>query len=146
MTGAVQWLLDHAEVTSADRAFVWRYLSDVGNWSDPPASFVLHGPFADGARGETRVPGGTQVAWVLRAVRPREGYATEAELEGAVLVCEWSFADEPGGGTVLRQRIGLKGPAADASAGAVREAFGASLAGGMRRIAGLLDAACSGRS
>lgn len=136
-----QWLLEHAEPTSADRAFVWRYLSDVGNWSDPPASFALHGPFESGTRGETHLPDREPVTWVLRAVRPGFGYTIESELEGVVLICEWSFSAETGGGTILRQRIGVDGPLADVQAAGIREAFGASLGDGMKRIAGILDSA-----
>lgn len=141
----MRWLLEHAEVTAAEQAFVWRQLSDVGNWSDPPASFVLHGPFESGTRGETRFPGGEQVAWELRAVRPGEGYTVESQLEGAILLCEWTLSAAPGGGTTLRQRIGLSGPSAAAQAAAVREAFGAGLGDGMKRIARDLDAAHHGR-
>ena len=135
------WLLEHAEVTSGDRAFVWRYVSDVGNWSDPPASFVLHGVFESGTAGETHIPGVEPVHWALSDVRPDEGYTIESELEGAVLLCEWTFAVEPGGGTRLRQRVGVAGPAADECAPGVRDAFGASLEDGMKRIARMLDAA-----
>ena len=137
----VQWLLENAEVTSADRAFVWRHMSDVGNWSDPPASFVLHGPFESGTPGETRFPDMEPTTWVLRAVRPGDGYTMESQLDGAVLLCEWSFSSEPGGGTALRQRIGVDGPSAAARAAGVQQFFGASLEDGMKRIAGILDAA-----
>ncbi len=137
----MQWLLDHSEVTSANPEFVWRYCSEVENWSDPPASFVLHGPFESGTRGETHFPGREPIAWVLREVRPREGYTMESDLEGAGLLCEWSFSADPDGGTTLRQRVGIHGPSAAAQAEGVRAAFGASLEDGMKRIAQNLDRA-----
>ena len=39
------WQAEHCVDTSASREFVWAYMSNVGKWDDPPAQFVLEGPF-----------------------------------------------------------------------------------------------------
>jgi hypothetical protein len=33
------------------RAFAWNLRTDVANWNDVPATFMLDGPFADGSEG-----------------------------------------------------------------------------------------------
>lgn len=137
-TKDVEWLLEHAEVTGASRAFVWTYWTDVTHWDDPPASFALEGPFDSGSRGTTALPGREPLQWVLRDVREGESYRIVSELEEARLVCEWSFESLPEGGTKLRQRVGVTGPGAARQAEAVRQGFGPTLAEGMQRIARLL--------
>jgi hypothetical protein len=134
----VQWLLEHSEVTPADPEFVWRYWTDVSHWDDPPARLVLEGPFETGSRGTTLFPDREPFVWLLRDVEPGRGYAIVSDLGGAELVCEWSFAPSPGGGTRLTQRMGLAGPNAARHAEGVRKAFAATLAPGMQRIARLL--------
>ena len=137
------WLLEHAEVTTAGRDFVWKYWTDVSHWTDPPARFLLDGPFASGARGTTLLPDREPVAWVIRNVDPTRSYTIESELEGAVLLCQWSFEALPDKGTRLRQRIGVAGRAAAQHVEAVRNGFGPTLPEGMKRIADLLAEAAA---
>ena len=134
----VQWLLEHSEVTAASPEFVWRYWTDVSHWDDPPARFVLEGPFEAGSRGTTLIPDREPLVWLLRDVEPGRGYTIASDLGGADLVCEWSFAPSPSGGTRLTQRMGIAGPNAAQHAEGVRRAFEATLAPGMQRIARLV--------
>jgi hypothetical protein len=138
------WLLEHAELTTAGRDFVWEYWTDVTHWSDPPAQFHLDGPFASGSRGTTLLPDREPLHWVIRNVEPPIAYTIESQLEGAVLLCEWSFEALPDQRTRLRQRIGVAGPAAAQHAEAVRQGFGATLPEGMRRIADLMAGVSAG--
>jgi Polyketide cyclase / dehydrase and lipid transport len=131
----VKWLLEHAEATAAPVELAWRYWTDVRNWSDPPATFVLEGPFQEGTRGSTLLPDRQAVHWTLRDVRPGRGYTLESDLDGALLVCQWTFDPLAVGGTRLTQRIGVTGPGAERHAEAVRKAFEPTLAAGMERIA-----------
>jgi hypothetical protein len=131
----VRWLLEHSEATAAPPEFAWSYWTDVSNWSDPPATFVLEGPFQEGTRGSTLLPDREPFHWTLRDVRPGRGYALESDLDGARLVCQWTFEPLPAGGTRLTQRIGVTGPGAEGQAEAVRSAFEPTLAAGMERIA-----------
>jgi hypothetical protein len=144
MPADASWLLEHAEVTRARRDFVWEYWTDVAHWDDPPASFRLDGPFASGSRGTTVIPDRDPLHWVLRNVQPGVSYTIESALEGAVLLCQWSFEALPDQGTRIRQRIGVAGPAAAQHLEAVRQGFGPTLPQGMRRIADLLAEASAG--
>ncbi len=139
------WLLEHAEVTTAGRDFVWEYWTDVTHWVDPPARFDLDGPFASGSRGTTLLPDRELLHWVIRNVEPGISYTIESQLEGAVLLCQWFFEALPDQGTRLRQRIGVAGPAAAQHVESVRQGFGPTLPEGMRRIADLLAEASAGR-
>jgi Polyketide cyclase / dehydrase and lipid transport len=129
------WLLEHQEHTTAGRAFVWEYLSDVANWDDPPARFALDGPFRAGAAGTTTFPDAGEVHWVLRNVRSGHGYTVESAVDRAHLLCVWELHDADDGGTRLVQRIGLTGQDAVEHAARVRSAFEPGLASGMRRLA-----------
>jgi hypothetical protein len=130
-----EWLLEHSEVTSASQAFVWKYWTDVTNWSDPPARFSLDGPFEAGSRGATLLPDREPVRWVIEEVQPGHSYTLGTELDGAMLLWHWRFDPLPEGGTRLTQRIGVAGKDAARQAEGVRSAFEPSLAEGMKRIA-----------
>ena len=134
----VVWLLEHSETTEADPRFVWAFMTRVANWADPPAQFALDGPFRDGARGRTVLPNQAPIEWRIGDVRAGDSYTIESDLDGAVLLCEWSFRESPEGGTQLLQRVGVAGDNAAQHADGVRTAFEPSLAAGMRRIAMLL--------
>jgi len=138
--GEVEWLLEHSEVTSATPSFVWKFWTDVGNWSDPPATFRIDGPFIEGTRGMTRFPNREPLHWQLQEVEVGSSYTIALEIEGAVLLCHWRF-EAVAGGTRLTQRIGLSGPEASRHAEGVRSGFGSTLEPGMKRIALLLSEA-----
>jgi hypothetical protein len=51
-------------------SFAWAYMTDIRNWNDPTAEFALDGPFVEGARGTTRMPGrplasATWLVWIV---------------------------------------------------------------------------------
>ena len=48
------WTCEQSVDADVAVPFAWQFMTDVGNWSDPPAEFVLEGPFAPGTRGTTR--------------------------------------------------------------------------------------------
>jgi hypothetical protein len=106
----------------------------VRNWDDPPAQFVLDGPFATGSQGTTLVPGQEPLRWRIRGVRPGQSYSLETQLEGATLSFEWCFDGVSDRRTRLTQRIVLSGNNAAAYA-EVKASFGANLQGGMKKIA-----------
>ena len=135
------WLLEHSEATAADPAFVWKYWTDVTNWADPPAAFSLDGPFEAGSRGMTVLPDREPQQWSIEEVRQGSSYTIGAELNGATLLCHWSFDALPDGGTRLTQRIGVAGRDATQHAEGIRLGFEPTLASGMKRIALLLSQA-----
>lgn len=134
----IEWVLKHSEDANASLEFVWAFWTDVKNWDDPPAQFVLQGPFAPGSRGITLLPDREPLHWTIRAVQPGQSFSTETQLEGANLVCEWRFDLISERQTRLTQRLGLWGEDASQQARMVRDGFGPTLAQGMKRIADLI--------
>ena len=76
-------LLSHSVDAAVPRDTAWAFMSNVSNWADPPAEFSLDGPFADGSRGATVMPGQPVREWHLRDVRPPETYTVVGDLGGA---------------------------------------------------------------
>jgi hypothetical protein len=46
-------VLEHSIETDVTAAFAWKCRTDIATWNDPPATFLLDGPFAEGAQGTT---------------------------------------------------------------------------------------------
>jgi hypothetical protein len=131
----IAWEMTHAVETNASPAFAWNYWTDVANWDDPPAKFELEGPFANGSRGTTRLPGQEPLHWLIREVTPPNAATIEMNLDGAALSFEWRFAGLADGRTRLTQRIVLKGEKADMYLSQVKSTFTANLADGMNKLA-----------
>lgn len=129
-------------------SFAWQYMTDVSNWSDPPAEFALDGPFATGSRGTTRMPGQSPTSWMIRAVDPGQGYTIEGGsfLDRALMLFHWRFDPLPDGGTRLTQRMELLGENAVGYVDGIRAGFEPHLEPGMRRIAMTMAHAFSERS
>lgn len=127
--------LDYSVEADVGREFAWRYRTDIANWNDPPATFVLNGPFEAGSRGFTQLPGQDPLHWYIAQVRPCRSFVTEMQLDGAILTFEWCFDGLPGNRTKLTQHITLSGDNAGAYAAQVEAGFGPNLPDGMKRIA-----------
>ena len=126
--------MEHSVEAAVPRDRAWAYMSKVSNWSDPPAEFTLDGPFTDGARGTTLMPGQPLLHWTLRDVRAPETYTVVAEIGGATLFAIWSFVPIGAFHTRLTQRLVLEGDSGELAA-----AFGPNLAPGMERIAAAIE-------
>jgi polyketide cyclase/dehydrase/lipid transport protein len=131
--------------TDASPAFAWSWWTDIRNWSDPPATFALDGPFAAGSRGTTYLPEQPPLHWVIAQAEPGACARIEGTLDGATMSSAWTFEGLPDGRTKLTQRIELDGENA-AAYGEVGEMFRANLPEGMKRIAGAMKLAESGES
>jgi hypothetical protein len=112
MTGTILHL-EHSVDSEVARAFAWKYRTDVANWNDPPARFVLDGPFIEGARGTTLLPEQPPLQWTIREVRPPLSFVIEMQLDGALLTFEWSFDALSEHKTRMTQRIVLAGDNAE---------------------------------
>ena len=77
--------------------------------------------------------------WRLRDVEQQSTYTLEILLEGAAILCKWTFSGSAQAHTRLTQRITLEGANASLYKGDVAGAFEASLAPGMARIAKSID-------
>ena len=150
MTDPPAWECQRSVDCDVPVSFAWQYMTDVANWSDPPAEFALDGPFAAGSRGTTRMPGRPPASWVIRDIDPGKGYTIEGGsfLDRALLVFHWRFDELPDGRTRLTQRMELRGEDAATYIDGIRAGFEPNLEPGMRRIAANMAQASSkaGRS
>ena len=133
--------LEHSVEADVSPAFAWTFRTDVANWSDPPATFVLEGPFVEGSRGTTLLPGQEPVRWRIREVLPGRSFVIEMPLDRATLCFEWRFEALADHRTKLTQRIVLSGSNAETYARQVETGFGPTLADGMNRMASDMVAA-----
>jgi Polyketide cyclase / dehydrase and lipid transport len=147
MTIEVAWECQRSVEADVPVSFAWQFMADLRNWNDPPAEFTLDGPFANGSRGTTRMPGRPPASWTLRDVEPGRGYTIEGGsfLERAQFLVYWRFEPAPDGRTTLTQRMELRGENAAAYVADISAAFEPNLEPGMRRIAGLMQAALRSR-
>jgi len=137
----IAWSIEHSVETTAPLKFAWLFMTSVKNWDDPPAEFHLNGPFVNGTTGTTEMPGQPPRPWRLRDVESQSTCTLEILLEGAAILCKWTFSGTAEGHTRLTQRITLEGASASLYKDDVARAFEASLAPGMARIAKAIDAA-----
>ncbi len=117
LNSAAAWEIHCSVDVDVPVSFAWQYMTDVRNWSDPPAEFGLEGPFASGSLGWTRMPGQPARSWMLRDVEPERAYTIGGGsfLEGAVLLVRWRFdplserqhETHPADGIVRRERRSL---------------------------------------
>lgn len=127
--------LQHSVEVEVSCSFAWSWRTNVANWDDPPAEFQLHGGFATGSWGSTKIPGQELIRWQLREVRPEQVFVIDMSLDGAILAFEWIFEPMAQHRTRITQRIILSGDNAAAYADQVRAGLGSTLDQGMRRIA-----------
>jgi hypothetical protein len=137
MTGAPAWECQRSVDVDVPASYAWQFMTDIGNWSDPPAEFSLDGPFESGAQGTTQMPGRPPASWTIRNVEPGRAYTIEGGsfLEGARLLFRWRFDGLSAGRTRLTQRIELSGENAAKYVDEIIAGFEQTLEPGLRRIA-----------
>lgn len=137
MKSDVAWEIERSVDADVPVWFAWEYMTDVKNWNDPPAVFDLDGPFEEGARGTTTMPGQPPVSWLIRQVEPGRAYTLEVGsfLEGATLLFHWRFEPVSENQTKLTQRIEVCGEQAEQCVPGVRAGFETTLEPGLKRIA-----------
>jgi hypothetical protein len=140
MKAAPVWTCERSVDVDVPAAFAWHYMTDVRNWSDPPAEFELDGPFENGARGTTRMPDRPPLSWTIAEVDRGFSYTIVADeiLENASMSVRWRFDSVSDGRTRLTQRLELSGLNAAVHVEAIRAAFEPNLEPGMRRRASLM--------
>lgn len=127
--------LEHSVEAAVSLTFAWRFRTGITNWNDPPATFALHGPFAEGSCGTTMIPGQEPLSWHLRDIRSEHSFVVELQLDDAVLSSEWRLDALSEHRTKLTQRLVLSGPNAASYRQQIEAGFGPTLAPGMNRIA-----------
>ena len=143
MSVAPAWECQRSVDVGVPVSFAWAYMTDIRNWNDPPAEFALEGPFVDGTRGMTQMPGRPPAFWTIRDVEPGRGYTIEGGsfLERAVLLVHWRFEPLSQRTARLTQRMELLGENAAAYAGEIESLFEPHMEPGMRRIAQSMERA-----
>jgi hypothetical protein len=140
------WECQRSVDVDVPASFAWAYMTDIRNWDDAPAEFALEGPFVQGTRGTTRLPGQPLMHWTIRHVEPGRGYTIEGSfLEGAVGLAHWRFDPRSERTARLTQRMELLGENAAAHVDEIRSLFEPNMEPGMRTIAQLMErrwAAC----
>jgi hypothetical protein len=104
----VTWKFEHSFDCNSPRALCWSYWTDISNWDDPPAKFHLEGPFEDGSRITTELPGQILVS-VIRDVTVGRAATIEIDLPNALFSFHWCFDDLEGKRTRIGQRLVLSG-------------------------------------
>jgi len=133
------WTCQQSVDAEVSVSFAWQFMTDVGNWSDPPAEFALEGPFEPGTRGTTTMPGQPANSWMIGEVDRGRGYTIVGALdENVSLIVHWRFDPLPDSRTRLTQRLELWGENAARYVDDIRAAFEPNLEPGMRRIARMM--------
>jgi hypothetical protein len=130
----IVWQIEHTVEADVSATFAWNFWSNVANWDDPPAEFVLDGPFVSGSVGTTRIPGQDPIQWRIRDVLPGARATIEIELDRATASFTFSFKAVSATRTKLIQHIVLKGENAAAYVGHMETGFG-TLPEGMKKLA-----------
>jgi len=128
-------VLEHSIEADVSPAFAWTFRTDITTWSDPLATFQLDGPFAEGSRGLTLMPGQEPLAWWIRDVRHGHSFAIEMPLDHATLRFEWHLGAVSERRTKLTHRVILTGDNMEAYRKQVATEFGANLAAGLVKMA-----------
>jgi hypothetical protein len=131
------WEFQHSVQCNATRRFAWNYWTNIENWDDPPAKFHLDGPFSDGARLTTILPGQTFQS-VIRDVRPEREATIEMQLQDAVLSFHWKFEDLADDRVRITQRLVLQGANAKSFLAQVG-VFEQSVPAGMKKVAAAIE-------
>jgi hypothetical protein len=139
MTSEAVWACERSVDADVPASFAWAFMTDVRNWSDPPAEFTLEGPFAAGTRGTTRMPEQPTRSWMIQDVTAGRAYAIHGSLaEDAFVLFRWQFDALSEHRTRLTQRLELCGENAAAYVNDIQSAFEPNLEAGMRRIAEMM--------
>jgi hypothetical protein len=141
MSVAPIWECQRSVDVDVPVSFAWAYMTDIRNWNDPPAEFALEGPFAEGTRGTTEMPGRPLAFWIIRDVEPGRTYTIQGDsfLERAMLLAHWRFDPLSERRARLTQRMELLGENAAAYVDEIKSAFEPNLEPGMRRIAQAME-------
>lgn len=130
----IVWQIEHAIEAEVSARFAWNFWANVSNWHDPPAEFVLDGPFAAGSIGTTRIPGQDPIQWHIRDVVAGKSATIGIELDRATISFMWRFEPVSDRRTKLIQRITLGGENSARFVRQIESAFG-TLPEGMKKMA-----------
>lgn len=117
------WEFQHTVECGASKSFAWAYWTDVSNWERLEGKAVewikIHGPFAAGTSGETKMPGQPPQPWTITQLEPEQSARIEMPVPGAIFVNEMRMEALAPELTRITQRLSLVGEEAQELAGAM---------------------------
>lgn len=133
------WQFQYSVECNAACRFAWSYWTNISNWDDPPARFILDGPFAVGSRLTTILPG-QNFSSVIRDVKPQREATIEMQLPDAILSFQWKFEELSENRTRITQRLALTGANAESFVAQART-METSAPDGMKKITAAIEGA-----
>lgn len=107
------WQFEHSIECAANRSFVWSFWTDISNWERLEGNAVewirLHGPFAEGTSGETKMPGQDAILWEIVRLDHERWAKIEMPLDGAIFCNVMRFEAITPDQTRITQRMFLYG-------------------------------------
>ena len=108
------WEYEATTTTAADPQRVWELWTDIPGWSrwhPGIAAASLDGPFATGATGQSRAPGGPPSPLRIAEIDAPRAFVSETTLRMARLRFDHEIEPDGAGGTRLTHRVHMTGPA-----------------------------------
>lgn len=140
------WQFEHAVECKVNRSFVWSFWTDVSNWERIEGKAVewikLHGPFALGTFGETKMPGQEPQRWKIAQIDPGHSATIEMAVAGALFHNEMILESISPDQTRIVQRMSLTGEKALALAEGMK-VFETSAPQGLAKLAKAIELARS---
>jgi len=103
---------EHSIQCPVSREVAWGFWTNVANWpvvDSSAESVTIDGPFAAGAKGETKSRDLPPIEWEIREVQEGHRAVIEILLPGAILQFLWLFEELTVGSTSMRQVVSLEG-------------------------------------
>ena len=117
------WEFQHSAECKASKSFAWSFWTDVSNWERLEGTAVewikIHGPFAAGTSGETKMPEQPPQPWTITQLEPEQSAIIEMPVAGAIFVNEMRMESLSPQHTRITQRLSLGGEKAQELAGAM---------------------------
>lgn len=138
------WQFEHAVECKVNRSFVWSFWTDISNWERIEGKAVewikLHGPFALGTFGETKMPGQEPQRWKIAQIDPGHSATIEMAVAGALFHNEMILESISPDQTRIVQRMSLTGEKAPALAEGMK-VFETSAPQGLAKLAKAIELA-----
>lgn len=142
----VAWQFEHTVECKVNRSFVWSFWTNVSNWERIEGKAVewirLHGPFALGTFGETKMPGQDPQKWKIAQIDPGHSATIEMAIAGALFHNEMILESISPNQTRIVQRMSLTGAKAQDLAEGMR-VFETSAPQGLAKLAKAIELARS---
>lgn len=117
------WEFQHSVECKAAKSFAWLFWTNVSNWERLEGKAVewikIHGPFAVGTAGETKMPEQPPQPWTITQLEPENSARIEMPVAGAIFVNEMRMETLSSERIRIVQRLSLVGEKAQELAGAM---------------------------